>query len=94
MTEHRWRRSRATLWRRTIGGVVLLPEHASDPIHLAGAAALVWDLLEEPTTISEATDLLARACAVDPAQVRDDVDDVLRQLGDLAAVEAEGVAPC
>lgn len=94
MSVPRWRRSPATLWRRTVAGVVLLPEHSSDPVQLMGGAALVWDLLEDPTTETEATDLLARACAVEPDRVRADVGAVLERLAGLGAVAAETPGTC
>ena len=94
MADVAWRRSGATLWRRTSSGVVLLPPGSPDPVQLGGAAALVWDLLEEPTSVAEATDLLARACGEDPSHVRPNVEDVVDELCRLGAVERETAAAC
>ena len=94
MTAAAWRRAGATLWRRTTAGVVLLPPGAEQPVYLAGAAALVWDVLEEPTTAADVTDLLAQACAEDPARIRADIDAVLDELTALGVSERDGGQPC
>lgn len=94
MTEPAWRRSTTTLWRRTTTGVVLLPASASEPVRLAGAAALVWDVLEEPTPVSEATELLARACGEDPSDVRSEIEALLAELRRLGAVDHGGGSAC
>lgn len=94
MTEAVWRRSTTTLWRRTTTGVVLLPAEASEPLRLAGAAALVWDLLEEPTPVSEATEVLARACAEDPSGVRADIEALIAELRRVGAADCVGGSAC
>ena len=94
MTVGACRRSATTLWRRTTTGVVVLPVAASEPVRLTGAAALVWDLLEEPTSTDEATDLRARACGEDRSRVRPDVEAVVEELLRLGAAEREDSPAC
>jgi hypothetical protein len=94
VTERAWRRSVTTLWRRTTTGVVLLPAEATEPVRLAGAAALVWDLLEEPTPVSEATELLSRACGEDPSGVRTEIEALLAELRRLGAADCGGDSGC
>ena len=94
MNDGPWRRTESTLFRRTSAGVVLLPPGSPDPVQLGGAAALVWDVLEEPTSVAEATDILARACGEDPSHVRPDVEDVVDELCRLGAAERETAAAC
>lgn len=91
MTEARWRRHPSTLFRRTTTGVVLLPSGAAEPVELAGSAALIWDLLEEPTTEEEAIEVLARACGEDGARIGPEITALLGQLEDIGAAEP---APC
>lgn len=83
-----WRRTPSTLFRRTTTGVVLLPDAAVDPVELAGAAALVWDLLEEPTSLATAVDLLAEACGEQTDRIGPDVVAILDQLQELGAAES------
>ena len=94
MTAGACRRSATTLWRRTTTGVVLLPSAASEPVQLTGAAALVWDLLEEATSTDEATDLLARACGEEPSRVRSDVEAVVEELLRFGAAERSDSPAC
>ena len=89
----RWARADSTLFRRTTTAVVLLPAGAVEPIELRGAAALVWDVLEEPTTTTDAIELLARACGEGVERIGPDVTALLRHLEELgAAVETEPAA--
>jgi hypothetical protein len=75
-------------WRRSLDAVVLLPPAAPEPVSLAGTAALVWDLLAEPASVSELVDALAEHFGDDPARITRDVDALLARLSDLGAVEA------
>ena len=94
MTDVEWRRNPATLWRRTTSGAVVLPPRLDEPVRLAGSAALLWDALEEPTTATDLTELLARACGEEPDRVRPDIDRVLEELNAVGAAEMGGAASC
>lgn len=89
-----WRRAGSTLWRRTTTGAVVLPAGLEEPIHLTGAAALVWDVLEEPTTTAEVTEILARACGQNVGRIGADIAAVLARLHELGAAERDRTAPC
>ena len=71
-----WRRRDDVLWRRSLDAVILLP----------GTGAIVWDLLEEPATLTELVATLAEAYEADPAVVDHDVRTLLGELETLGAV--------
>jgi hypothetical protein len=83
-----WCRSERVLWRRTLGGVVVLPMLAptAQPIELRGPAAGIWELLAEPMTSADLVAALAAAYAVDEDQVATDVDGALDLLLELGAL--------
>jgi hypothetical protein len=81
-----WRRRDDVLWRRSLDAVILLPVGADDPRTLPGTGAIVWDLLEEPTSLAELVATLAEAFEEDPAVVEHDVSALLAELEDLGAV--------
>lgn len=41
------------LWRRVFDGIIALPAGADEPLALSGAAALVWELLDQPGDLGE-----------------------------------------
>jgi hypothetical protein len=73
---------------------MLLPPGVDDAVQLGGAAALVWDVLEEPTTEDEASVMLARACGEEPERIRPAVIAVLRDLEGIGAVESREPSGC
>jgi hypothetical protein len=87
VTGDRWIRTPGALWRRTTTAVVALAPGAPEPLALHGAATYLWDLLEEPTSLDEAVDLLARATASDEDQVREAVTSTLEQLATTGVVD-------
>ena len=82
MSEVTWTRTPTVLWRRTPATLVRLDTDEGAPVTVGGPAADLWTLLDEPTTLAEATELLAEAYSADPNQVR---DDLARMLEDLEA---------
>jgi Coenzyme PQQ synthesis protein D (PqqD) len=81
----RWCRAERVLWRRTLGGVVVLPVLGlTVPLALRGSAASIWELLAEPMTTADLVAMLAAAHGVHEAQVVEDVSgalDTLLELG-------------
>jgi hypothetical protein len=59
--------------------LVALPD-ADAPAKLEGAAAFVWNALDEPATEASLVATLARRFATTPAQVRSDVAVALDEL--------------
>ncbi len=82
----RWRRSESTLWRRTLDGVVVLPEGALSPLVLRGPAARIWELLAQPLNVAELLDAIAAVYAVDGDTVADEVGWAVGQLADAGAL--------
>lgn len=85
-----WSRVESVLWRRTLGGVVVLPTAGEgEPVALHGPAAGIWELLADPMTATDLVATLAATYGVDESQVATDVDaalDVLLELGALCRV--------
>lgn len=89
MIERAWTRNPAVLWRRTTDHVVLLPPDADAPTVLGGSAGLLWDLLEEPTTLEEATEVIALACAADRTVVGSELEVLVATLAAAGIVRGE-----
>ncbi len=68
-----WRRADAVLTRRTSRSVLLLTEHAPEPVLLEGAAVVVWDALEQPATDAQLVTAIATQLARADDEVRADV---------------------
>ena len=68
-----WRRREDVLWRRTLDAVILLPANADEPLTLPDTGAIVWDLLEEPTTFDELVATLAEVYNTVPDTVANDI---------------------
>ena len=82
-----WCRAETVLWRRTLGGVVVLPTGGTaEPMELRGPAAGIWELLAEPMTTADLVATLAAAYGVDEEQVEGDVGGALEVLGELGAL--------
>jgi hypothetical protein len=82
----RWHRAEATLWRRTLGGVVVLPVDRRAPLALRGPAAEIWELLARPMTLQELLDAIAATCAVGGDAVADEVSQAVATLEDAQAL--------
>jgi hypothetical protein len=82
-----WCRADRVVWRRTLGGVVVLPTHRStEPVALRGPAAEIWELLAEPMRASDLVAVLAETYRVGEHDVADDVAGALDLLSDLGAL--------
>ena len=95
--DRRWRRGPTVLHRRTADGPLVLPPGGDDPTMLAGAAAAVWLLLDEPLSESTLAARLADATTDDrietlPAEpawrAADVLGDVLPALAAARIIEA------
>jgi len=82
----RWRRSESTLWRRTLDGVVVLPDGADAPLVLRGPAARIWELLAQPLNVEELLDAIATVYAVEGDTVADEVGWAVGRLADAGAL--------
>lgn len=71
----RYARHPGVLWRSTSAGPLLLPPHTDDLVHLTGAGAVVWELLDEPATEETLRD---EACELIGGSV--DITDALTRL--------------
>ena len=87
MSAVEWRRGRTVLWRRTSACAVVQPRGADEPLVLSGAAAWFWDVLEVPTTIPEAAEMIGRACGMAAADVRPELEALADSLSSSGAVE-------
>lgn len=84
-----WSRRPDVLWRRLDGGLLLLPLAADEPALLDGVAPVIWDLLAEPVSISDAVDVLAEVFDADATIVERDLREFLETLHDLGAVACQ-----
>jgi len=80
-------RARAALWRAGEFGVVVLPEHADDPVTLAGSGALLWELLARPRPLPDVVDELAGLYGADVEVVERDLEPVVERLVAIGALE-------
>ena len=85
----RWVRAAGTLWRNAGDTVVLLPEGGHDQAHLvvSGSAALLWDLLADPVTLSELAAELAVIYEADTPRIEADLVPILEGLLAAGAIE-------
>jgi Coenzyme PQQ synthesis protein D (PqqD) len=82
-----WCRAEPVLWRRTLGGVVVLSAHGpAEPMELRGPAAGIWELLTEPMTTAELVATLAATYGIEAEQVAGDVGGALETLLELGAL--------
>ena len=75
----------AALWRRTLDGVVVLPPEGDEPLHVSGPGHAIWQLLAEPATLDELTADVAALFRCPAADVRGDVERVLRSFVEAGA---------
>jgi hypothetical protein len=81
-----WRRRDTTLSRRTPRAVLILPEHADEPLRLDGPAAAVWHELDAPRTDLELVDRVAARIGTTTAEVGGDVITTRTALALIGAV--------
>jgi hypothetical protein len=82
----RWRRRPDALWRRSLDGVVVLPDGEA-PVALEGTGPALWDLLAEAHDIDALAQELAGEHRADAAVVAADIEPVLEQLEAAGALE-------
>src|SRR5271166_4443078 len=85
--ECRWVRGAGTLWRKAGDTVVLLPEtgEGQAPLVVSGSAALLWELLAHPVTLSELVAQLSAVYEVKAPEIESDLEPVLAGLHAAAA---------
>lgn len=72
--------SSSTPWRRVGADIILAPAGRDDFDQLSGTAAVVWDMLETPSSLPELTESLAELYAVSPTSIAADVDALVADL--------------
>ncbi len=87
----RWVRSREALWRSTLDAVVLLSAARSDtdPLMVDGPGVQVWEIIEEPATITDIVEQLSTAFEGDPVAMAQDVSELLVRLRDEGLVAVQ-----
>lgn len=86
-TVARWGRTAETLWRRTVGGALVFPPGATEPVALNETAADLWEQLEAPATLDTVVERLAERYGADADVVARDVHALLAELERLGAAE-------
>jgi hypothetical protein len=76
----RYTHSTSLLVRDTGDHVLLLPTSGSALVQLSGTGPALWDLLDEPLSLDETVARLATAYSLPPADIRGEVDQVIRGL--------------
>ena len=75
-----FRRHPEVLVRRDRGGTLLLTPQRSEPLLLEGIGALIWDLLDEPTTAQRLASDLAEGFGRPEEDVARDINVLLEHL--------------
>ena len=79
-------RGAAVLWRRLFDGILVLAPDAEEPLHVSSPGALVWALLEHPTSFGGLVSELASWFGLPEEQLRADLGPVLSALRAAGAV--------
>jgi len=74
------RRSADTLWRRLLGGVLLLAPDMDEPLRLSQPADVLWELLAEAIPFDALVAVLAEAHDVPADVVRNDLTPLVERL--------------
>ena len=82
----RWERSAEVLWRRTAGGVVVLPNDGSSASCLEGLHGALWLALARPMSIDVLVDHLGEHLEGEPAARHRKVSEAVLFLVALGAV--------
>lgn len=80
-------RSPGTLWRRVLGGLLVLAPAMDEPLLVSQPGDLIWLLLDEPTTLGTIASALAELYGVEPATVTADIEPTLHTLFEQGAIE-------
>jgi len=78
------------LWRSLPVGVIVLPRNGTEPFVLTGTGPDLWVLLDQPRTLGELADELARRYDTPAAVIEVDLLPTLASLEDRAVVECQG----
>lgn len=81
-----WRRADDVLTRRTPLSILVMPPGASEPLRLQGAAAYVWEALEQPASDERLTTLLGARFVVSNERVRADIAATTAILAECGAI--------
>jgi hypothetical protein len=66
--------------------VLVLPDGAITPLVLSGSAAVVWDLVEQPATLSDLVQALAEIYEEDADRIEADLRASLDEMKDLGVI--------
>jgi phage shock protein PspC (stress-responsive transcriptional regulator) len=81
-------RRRQDVLSTTSGGETLLVDQSSGSVHVINpTAAMIWELCSAEPTVEGVIAGLAERYGMAPAEVRDDVLEMLRTFGELGVVE-------
>ncbi len=83
-------RGAGVLWRRLFDGILVLPPDAGEPLHVSSPGALVWSLLEHPTSFGGLVRELASWFNLPEEQLR---ADLVPPLAALRAAGAVAIVP-
>lgn len=83
-------RRRGDLLHREGPGFVALATVGGTSVTLTGSGASVWGLLDEPRTITEMAQSLARTYDADADRIADDIRPLLSHLEDSGFVTTDG----
>jgi hypothetical protein len=88
--EPAWQWARDVLTRRSLDTWLVMAPGGGGPSTLAGSAAEVWDLLDQPRTLADLVGALAERYAVGEDELRTDLVAVLDDLGAKGLVDVVG----
>lgn len=92
MPEPRYVRDRRVLWRRTADGIVVR-RRERQPGTISGTGEVLWDLLEEPRTLTALADELSHVYSASADQIARDIAPVLDELTAVGIVSIVSDAP-
>ena len=88
MTDPAWRAHPDVIWRRSLDALILLPPGDTEPVTVVGSGGAVWAaLLDVAVSIEDLAARLAADFGCDPAEVRSDVETLVRRFSELGVVE-------
>jgi hypothetical protein len=79
--------STSTPWRRVGDDILLAPIGRDDFDHLSGTAAVMWGMLETPSSFEELVNTLAQIYAVPAEEIAPDVKALVSDLIQRGAVQ-------
>lgn len=79
-------RAPEALWRRVLGGVLVLGPCSDDALELTSPGDVVWALLGDPISVGALVEALSEGFAVSGAVVRAEIASTLDALADVGAL--------